>query len=91
MNWLLLTWHLLNFVAPGVVLGSGLALALWVIRKPYRQTARLGVQMVVNSCTAVAVSMLGLAWFGRDGKMTTYLCMALAVALVQLVWPLKRR
>jgi hypothetical protein len=47
--------------------------------------------MVVNSCTAVAVAMLGLAWFGRDGKMTTYLCMALAVALVQLVWPLKRR
>lgn len=90
MDWLSLTWHLLNFAAQGAAVGVGVALVAWVVSQKQRQAARLGVQMLVNACTGVAVSMLGLAWFGNDGKMTTYVCMALAVALAQMGWPVRR-
>lgn len=79
-----LTWHLLNFAAPAAALAVLVALAgLWVL--PPRGGWLLGwwPAVLVNFLVGLAVLAGGLAWFGRDGKMTTYAAMVVAVATSQ--------
>lgn len=77
--------HLLNFLLPALALALLLPLcARWM---PMGRGAAVGlvsnmlVLMVVNS----AVLLAGLLWFERDGKMLTYLVMAVAGASTQWV------
>jgi hypothetical protein len=74
-------WHLLNlFGAPvGVgVLAAAMAKILW---RRELSSVRLG-RLAAWSCGAGAVvSLAGLVFYGRDGRMATYAAMALACAL----------
>lgn len=74
--------HLANFVAPALflvlvlglggrlIMGKGAPLALWK-------------QMAINFMAAVVVLASGLAYFGRDGMMATYVALVLVCGTLQ--------
>ncbi|HEX6708207.1 MAG TPA: hypothetical protein VF169_25965 [Albitalea sp.] len=73
-------WHLLNFFAPAL----GIALFASAMAKLLWRSALQGVpwlRMALWSAGwAIAASVGGLLYFGRDGKMATYAAMVLACA-----------
>lgn len=73
-------WHLLNFFAPAV--GVGLLSA--VLAKLVWRSALQGVgwrRLSVWACGGAAIALVGgLIFFGRDGRMLTYLLMVGATA-----------
>jgi hypothetical protein len=80
--------HLAGFVAPAL----GVGLLLWVglrIRRKGRPGVGSTMQLTALSVAGVAVLLIGLAYFGRDGKIATYA----ALVLVQgtLAWWLRGR
>lgn len=78
--------HLLNFFFPA--LGVALLMAA-LLRLPY--VRRLHVRQVdpwhrtvkINFLVGCAALLLGLVFFGRDGKMATYALLVLAMASSQ--------
>lgn len=73
-------WHLLNFFAPAVglgLLGAALAKLVW-------RGALKGVgwrRLSAWGCAGAILALIGgLIFFGRDGRMLTYLVMVLATA-----------
>jgi hypothetical protein len=74
-------WHLLNFFAPALGIGLFASLAakmLW--RRDIKGTAWWRLWLW-SSLWAAVVSVGGLVWLGRDGKMATYAAMVLVCAL----------
>lgn len=73
----LVSVHLLNFLVPAAGLGLCLALCELIAHRkmPWTLTA-LGAWLVYF-LAGVGVSMLGLALWGRDGKLVTYLALVL--------------
>ncbi len=83
MSALALLNHALNFLAPALWLALVLPLAgRFLIRKKSRAPA-FGVQLVVNFAVSLLALAVGLWFFGRDGKMATYLAMTIACATGQ--------
>lgn len=81
-------WHLANFFAPAVAIGSiasGLARLLWRHELVAVGWLRLSAW---SSLAMAAVSMAGLVVFGHDGKMATYAAMVVVCASV--LWWLGR-
>lgn len=75
-----LLFHLLNFVAPSLVVSVLLVIAGPIfIRKRVKPSA-IWSQLAINIIVGVTVLALGLVLLGRDGKMLTYLAMVLALA-----------
>lgn len=78
-------WHLLNFFFPAVAVGALAAaltkLAWWRELKsvPWHRLAAWAV------AASSAVLVAGLAWTGRDGKMSTYGAMVVGCA-ISLWW-----
>ncbi len=83
----LLLNHLLNFMAPAMVVALLLVTLarlffgfFWskqaVVQSPWSQLA-------INFIIGVAVLVAGLVLFGHDGKMLTYLALVLATAASQ--------
>lgn len=77
--------HLLNFMAPAVVVGVGLALIARIFIRKVPLAHSLQAQAAINSVAGVVALALGLWFFGRDGKMASYAAMVLAVATSQWV------
>ncbi|TFZ01584.1 hypothetical protein [Ramlibacter rhizophilus] len=75
--------HLFNFVLPALALGLVLPLAGRWLGGSRRLVVRYWPQVGVCVGAGVAVLLLGLWGFGRDGKMATYGALVLAVATVQ--------
>jgi hypothetical protein len=74
-------WHLLNFFAPALGVGlfaTLLAKVFWYRELLDRAWWRLWAW---SSGLACVVSIGGLVFFGRDGKMATYGAMLLACSL----------
>jgi hypothetical protein len=74
-----LLFHIANFVAPALLVSLLLSLVTrrWMpSRWPWRRA------FAIYFVAASAVLVGGLAYFGNDGKMWTYLAMCAAVALV---------
>jgi hypothetical protein len=89
MTFLALLGHLLNFVAPALVV----ALLLWGLPRLWPK-ARRGrwaprTELMALALLGVAVLLLGLLVFGRDGKMLTYA--ALVLAQGSLAWWVRGR
>lgn len=89
MTFLAFLGHLLNFMAPALVM----ALLLWGVPR-LRPRARQGrwaarTELLTLAGLGVAVLLAGLVYFGRDGKMATYA--ALVIAQGSLVWWVRSR
>lgn len=75
--------HLLNFLAPAIVVGLLLALVAPLFGKKWRSAHAVIAQAAINSVAGVLVLVLGLWVFGRDAKMASYAAMLVSVASVQ--------
>ena len=75
--------HLLNFLAPALWLAGVMTLAarVWIRNKPVALT--LMGQCAINFIVSAAALLLGLWFYGHDGKMGTYTGMALFCASSQ--------
>ena len=74
-------WHLLNFLGPafGVTgIASAMVKLLWRRELASVRWARLWLW---SAGVASVVTIVGLAWLGRDGKMATYGAMVAGCAL----------
>jgi hypothetical protein len=75
--------HLLNFFAPAAFVALLMVLSSRFF-KPNRPLAqRFIAQAAINFVACSVVLVLGLWFFGRDGKMATYAAMVLVSATVQ--------
>ena len=87
--------HLLNFLAPALWLALLVTLVARVFMKKVPSAPAMYVQLAINFVVCAGVLVLGLWFFGRDGKMTTYASMALLCATSQWVmlsgWVKKRK
>jgi hypothetical protein len=72
--------HLAGFLAPAAALALLLPLAARLVRPA---PVRWWVQSASVFVAGVAVLAAGLWWFGRDGKMATYLTLVVAAGSVQ--------
>jgi hypothetical protein len=80
-----LLFHLLNFVAPALVVALLVGLCARFVM-PNRGLAPVFIkQLAINFIACLAVLLLGLWFFGRDGKMATYAAMVLVSATGQWV------
>ncbi len=75
--------HLLNFIAPAVVVGLLVATLAPMLLKKARPNHSWLIQSAINSVACAVVLLAGLVFFGRDGKMATYAAMVLACASSQ--------
>jgi hypothetical protein len=75
--------HLLNFVAPAWAVGLLVAAVAPMVMKRARPHHSWLTQGAINSGAGVLALLVGLALFGRDGKMATYTAMVLACASSQ--------
>ncbi len=77
--------HVLNFAAPALAL----AFVLPVLgrKMPMGRGTAVGMlaQMVVLALVNIVVLIAGLLFFGRDGKMVTYVSMVAACATTQFL------
>jgi hypothetical protein len=85
MTALALLNHVLNFLAPALWLALLLPLLSRWVFKPKGKRGGFGMQVAVNFVLGLLVLGLGLWFFGRDGKMATYLAMTVTGATSQWV------
>jgi low affinity Fe/Cu permease len=89
MNFFALLAHLAGFMAPAVVVGLILWLALqWSGKGRVVRWSRT-IDLTVLLVTGVGVLLAGLVFFGRDGKMVTYAVLVLVQGT--LAWWMYRR
>jgi hypothetical protein len=75
--------HLLNFIAPAIVVGLLVAAVAPMLMKNARPNHSWLTQSAIN-CVACGLGLLGgLVVFGHDGKMATYAVMVLICASSQ--------
>jgi ABC-type enterochelin transport system permease subunit len=77
--------HLLNFVAPALVVGFLVAALAPLLMKKARPHHSWLTQCAINSGASVLVLLAGLVIFGHDGKMATYAAMVLVCASSQWI------
>ena len=83
MSPLELARHLLNFLAPALVVAALVALAARLVLPPAARPRAWWLAFVLNAAAGAAALAGGLALFGNDGKMATYAALVLAVATTQ--------
>lgn len=77
--------HLLNFLAPALVVGLLVALAAPLMGRKTRLHHSWLKQAAINCVACALVLLVGLWFFGHDGKMATYAAMVLVCATSQWV------
>jgi len=77
--------HLLNFIAPALVVGLLVAAMAPVLMKKSRPHHSWLIQSAINSGANVLVLLAGMLIFGHDGKMATYAAMLLTCASSQWI------
>ncbi|MBP6897731.1 MAG: hypothetical protein ACLGJD_28400 [Gammaproteobacteria bacterium] len=80
--------HLLNFVAPAIVVAGLLALGLRVTQRTRSLRVPLWKQVAITTGAGVVTLLGGLVLTGHDGRMATYAALALVAGTVQ--WALLR-
>ena len=89
MGFLDLILHLLNFIAPAVFVALLMVLASPLLMKKRVQVPVRIKQFAINFVVCMAALLIGLVALGRDGKMVTYLVLAVCCATSQW-WMLRR-
>jgi hypothetical protein len=76
-------WHLLNFIAPALWLGLAMAAWDWLVS---RKAARAGAPrrrwrrgLLLDWGLGIVVLLAGLLVTGHDGRMATYIALALVL------------
>lgn len=77
--------HLLNFLAPALVVGLMVAGLAPFILKSARPNHSWLTQFAMNSAVSLLALLAGLWFFGHDGKMLSYAVMVLACASSQWI------
>lgn len=85
MGFFALLNHAINFVAPALWLALCLPLLSRFFMKKRPVAHTLKAQAAIHFIVGVVALLLGLALFGRDGKMLTYLALVLSGATSQWV------
>jgi ABC-type enterochelin transport system permease subunit len=85
MNLIGLLDHLLNFIAPAMVVGLLVAATAPMLMKNTSPNHSWLTQSAINCVAGVLVLLGGLVVFGHDGKMATYAAMVLACASSQWI------
>lgn len=80
--------HLLNFVAPAIVVAGLLVLGLRVTQRTRSLRVPLWKQVAITTGVGVVTLLGGLVLTGHDGRMATYAALALVAGTVQ--WALLR-
>lgn len=81
-----ITYHLLNFMAPAAAVAGVLVLCgRWVGLRSGAVRWSVWRQWMVVFVAGFLVLVGGLALFGRDGKMLTYIALVVAAATCQWV------
>lgn len=75
--------HLLNFVAPALGMALLVTLVARIFMRKMPATPVLWKQFAINYIASMVLLIVGLLFFGRDGKMMTYVGMAMACATSQ--------
>jgi NADH:ubiquinone oxidoreductase subunit 4 (subunit M) len=75
--------HLLNFIAPALVVGLLVAALAPLVMRQARPHHTWLTQAAINSVACGLTLLAGLLLFGRDGKMVTYAAMVLVGASCQ--------
>lgn len=83
MGFFALLNHVINFAAPALWLALLMPLLGRIFMKNRPVALTFIAQAAIHLAAGVVVLLLGLALFGRDGKMLTYLALVLAVASSQ--------
>jgi hypothetical protein len=83
MDVMSLTVHLLNFIAPACAVAAWLALVTPLVSNISPGWLAWRRQFLLGSVVGVVVLLIGLLWFGNDGKIITYAAMVLACATSQ--------
>jgi hypothetical protein len=89
MSVLALFNHALNFLAPALWLALLMPVMSLIFMKNRPAALKIPAQVALLFLVGVAVLVLGLVMFGRDGKMLTYLSLVLATATGQ--WAMQSR
>jgi uncharacterized membrane protein YjjP (DUF1212 family) len=86
MGWVDALGHLINFMLPAAFVALIVTTAGHYLKKnsPFPHVWR--VKFAINFIASLAVLVIGLILTGRDGKMFSYLAMALASATVQWIF-----
>ena len=80
--------HLLNFFAPAFWVALLVTLFAFIFMRKQSIAGGLIRSVAINFCVGCSILIVGLLFFGRDGKMSTYAAMALFCASSQ--WVLQR-
>ncbi|MEY4344900.1 MAG: hypothetical protein RL032_732 [Pseudomonadota bacterium] len=75
--------HLLNLVAPALVVGVVVAYAAPVFNRNWAVARVQYAQAAINMVAGMVALLAGLVFFGRDGKMASYGLMVLLIASAQ--------
>lgn len=75
--------HGLNFVAPALFVGAGLAIVAQYAMKKTAHGPGLIAQAAINFIVGVVLLLAGLWFFGRDGKMVTYAVLFVGLSVCQ--------
>lgn len=81
--------HLLNFAAPALLVACVLAFLAPVFIRNKALTRTRFAQTAINFVVGLLALLIGLVFFGRDGKMLSYAALVLACATSQW-WALRR-
>ena len=88
MGVLALINHAINFLAPAIWLALLMPLASRLLMRKWRVARTLSSQVAIHFVVGSLVLGVGLAVFGRDGKMLTYLALVVLGASSQ--WWMQR-
>ncbi len=83
--------HFLNFMAPAVAVGVLLAVMAAFFARKVPLAPAIPAQAAINSVAGGVALLVGLWFFGRDGKMASYAAMVLACASAQWLTPWLRK
>ena len=77
-------FHLLNLIAPAVVVAGVLAFVGQKIIPPSPQAYATRTILLINALVGIAILILGMLVFGHDGKIATYALLIVVQAGVQV-------
>ena len=83
MNLLDIFNHLLNFLAPALAVAGLVVLGARLVMRNRAVALALWTQLAVNFLVGALTLVLGLWFFGRDGKMASYAALVMGCASSQ--------